>query len=59
LDYDGTLTRDGRVDARQRAIADARRQGIAVMLDDARTADSTGLVTRLQQDGVTFQQASA
>ena len=33
LDYDGTITRDDRLDTPMReAIADARRRGVAVML---------------------------
>ncbi len=40
LDYDGTLTRDDRLDAHMReAIADARRQGVAVMLVTGRRLD--------------------
>jgi hydroxymethylpyrimidine pyrophosphatase-like HAD family hydrolase len=40
LDYDGTITRDDRVDTPMRdAIADARRRGIAVMLVTGRRLD--------------------
>jgi hydroxymethylpyrimidine pyrophosphatase-like HAD family hydrolase len=40
LDYDGTITRDDRLDAPMReAIADARRRGVAVMLVTGRRLD--------------------
>jgi hydroxymethylpyrimidine pyrophosphatase-like HAD family hydrolase len=40
LDYDGTITRDDRLNAPMReAIADARRQGVAVMLVTGRRLD--------------------
>ncbi len=46
LDYDGTVTRDDRLDTPMRdAIADARRQGIAVMLVTGRRLDDLRRVT--------------
>jgi hydroxymethylpyrimidine pyrophosphatase-like HAD family hydrolase len=50
LDYDGTITRDDRLDTPMReAIADARRQGVAVMLVTGRRLDDLRRVAgRLQ-----------
>ncbi len=94
LDYDGTITRDDRLDTPMRdAIADARRRGVAIMIVTGRRLDDlrrvagklqfvdgvvaengslvhfpdggltttlappipTAFITRLQQEGITFQ----